>query len=492
MFFGHSSARTRLALLTSAVAIGATMSASPYAATAGTISCNIPQPCALYQNATGPGLEGTSATKTGLLGSATFNATSATNAVAGVTGLDSSTNKNAFNSGVLGTSLYGFGVFGKSIAGTGVVGTSTSGFGVSGTTAAVTTKTSPLHAAVVGKDLSTNGGDNVGVLGITTNGGYGVEGRGGSGALGGVEGVATNGATIGVLGVSPYYGSIGVSGQGVGVIGQSNGASDGVVGISKNGYGVQGIASTTDAGNFFTYGSGIAVDAYSTSGLAVFAATTHPYDVAGYFYNLSASGDGISSYGGRTGLNASGGYTGLAGYSDNYPLVLYTGAGTGVAFVDNFGNLYVHSVSTYLAGARGANIVAYSTKSTTPNVEDVGSAQLADGSAAVTLDPTFAASIDRTVPYHVFVTPGGDTRGLFVATKTANGFVVRETQGGRGNLSFDYRIVASALGEAHKRMALVRNEAIGMPHATLRAPRPAIKSKVPPIPPTLKQLTQHN
>jgi hypothetical protein len=72
----------------------------------------------------------------------------------------------------------------------------------------------------------------------------------------------------------------------------------------------------------------------------------------------------------------------------------------------------------------------------------------------VALDPTFAASIDAGTVYRVFLTPGGDTRGLFVAAKTPRGFIVRETQGGRSTLSFDYRIVATALGQSGQRMAV--------------------------------------
>jgi hypothetical protein len=60
---------------------------------------------------------------------------------------------------------------------------------------------------------------------------------------------------------------------------------------------------------------------------------------------------------------------------------------------------------------------------------------LVSGVAVVRLDPTFAASIDPTMAYRVFVTPAGDTRGLFVATRGATGFVVRESQAGRSTVS---------------------------------------------------------
>ena len=43
-----------------------------------------------------------------------------------------------------------------------------------------------------------------------------------------------------------------------------------------------------------------------------------------------------------------------------------------------------------------------------------------------------------------------------VACSEKGAFIVRETQGGRGTLSFDYRVVGSALGHAGERMGATR------------------------------------
>lgn len=51
------------------------------------------------------------------------------------------------------------------------------------------------------------------------------------------------------------------------------------------------------------------------------------------------------------------------------------------------------------------------------------------------------------------LTPDGDTKGLYVASKSPTQFVVREVQGGRGSLDFDYHIYASHAGSAGVRMA---------------------------------------
>ena len=57
--------------------------------------------------------------------------------------------------------------------------------------------------------------------------------------------------------------------------------------------------------------------------------------------------------------------------------------------------------------------------------------------------------------YYVFLTPLGDTRGLYVSVKTPAAFQVRETLRGRNSLAFDYRIVAHPLGASNDRLPAV-------------------------------------
>jgi hypothetical protein len=85
--------------------------------------------------------------------------------------------------------------------------------------------------------------------------------------------------------------------------------------------------------------------------------------------------------------------------------------------------------------------------------EDFGSGQLASGAAAVTLDSTFAETVNAASDYHVFLTPEGDCRGLYVSHKSATGFEVRELGGGQSNVAFGYRIVALRRGFENVRMA---------------------------------------
>jgi hypothetical protein len=77
------------------------------------------------------------------------------------------------------------------------------------------------------------------------------------------------------------------------------------------------------------------------------------------------------------------------------------------------------------------------------------------------------------------LTPDGDTKGLFVASKSPSGFVVREVQGGHATISFDYHIYATSLGQAGQRMTELTpaQSAAVMPHAPA-VTRNAIKATI--------------
>lgn len=72
--------------------------------------------------------------------------------------------------------------------------------------------------------------------------------------------------------------------------------------------------------------------------------------------------------------------------------------------------------------------------------EDFGSEQLRGGVAVVKIDPRFTQTVNAKVEYHVFLTPNGDCKGLYVHQKNATSFEVRELGGGNSNIKFDYRI----------------------------------------------------
>lgn len=142
------------------------------------------------------------------------------------------------------------------------------------------------------------------------------------------------------------------------------------------------------------------------------------------------------------------------------PLSVYgydtSGNNTGYVLVDSTGNVnYSGSLIGPSATRTGAVVTTYATKATQSNIEDSGTAQLVAGAAVVRLDPLYAQSIDMRTPYRVFLTPDGDSHGLYVAQKTPTAFVVREMQGGHTTLTFDYRILGTAVGHGVDRMAIV-------------------------------------
>jgi hypothetical protein len=100
----------------------------------------------------------------------------------------------------------------------------------------------------------------------------------------------------------------------------------------------------------------------------------------------------------------------------------------------------------------GRPVVTFLGQETSPSVEDAGEAQLIGGHASVLIDPTFASAMDPHVPYLVFITPEGDSNGVYVTSKTPSSFVVRENRGGTSNVQFSYRIIGKPFGVARVRL----------------------------------------
>jgi hypothetical protein len=416
---------------------------------------------------------------------------------------------SGFGNGVYGqtaaTSGFVNGVYGhtSSSGGNGVLGlgdaTSGSANGVFGQTA------SPFGAGVFGNATPTNGqasgvyGQTVNWVGVggqatATSGGpaYGVWGDSVSTSGVGVAGYedATSGFTNGVLGqsVSPNGNGVigfedatsgftnGVSGQSVspngnGVIGVNNSNTgdfnNGVLGInnaaSGNAYGVNGTTATSG------FGAGVAGSALATSGTAfgVFGQTNSPNGPAVFGHAASTSGYPTAVVGF---LDSNDG--GVAGQ-----FVAHTGAGlilqglSGPNFnqvfsVDANGNLHITGNLT-VDGTKsstaklqsGREVALYAVESPENWFEDFGSAELKSGVAWVPLDSSFTEATNPAMTYHVFLTPNGDSNGLYVARKTPIGFEVREHQGSGSNVAFDYRIVVRRRGYETIRMAEVGGDA---------------------------------
>jgi len=94
----------------------------------------------------------------------------------------------------------------------------------------------------------------------------------------------------------------------------------------------------------------------------------------------------------------------------------------------------------------GKMVKVFSMESPEVWFEDFGAGQLMGGITTVALDQKFTQTVNLAKGYHVFVTPKGDCKGLYVSNETKTGFEVRELGGGQSSVAFDYRIVAHRNG----------------------------------------------
>jgi len=243
-----------------------------------------------------------------------------------------------------------------------------------------------------------------------------------------VGGSSTGGATWGVWGIAPTDGVVGVttstSGK-AGVRGLSagtTGLADGVFGKSSNGNGVVGVS------------------------LVKAASGVHGFNDKGVGVTAESKGSGTF---------------GLVSIADSHNTAIFHGYNSvngAHCTIDSNANL---SCTGTISGSaelqsthrndRGERILAYAPESASATIEDVGTARMNGGVANVRFDSAFASMMDRRW-YYVFLTPLGDTRGLYVSMKTPLGFQVRETERGRSNLEFDYRIVAHPLDASDERL----------------------------------------
>jgi hypothetical protein len=168
---------------------------------------------------------------------------------------------------------------------------------------------------------------------------------------------------------------------------------------------------------------------------------------------------------------------------------LYAEANTGpegyyIFTLDASGNINAGSLTTTkgtyarTTGADGTARTLYAPHTTSPVTEDFGEGQLVNGRGYVRLDPALANVIDNRNAYHVFLTPEGDSKGLYVTQKSPTGFVVRESSGGRSTLAFEYRILAKPINENGVRLAV----APPLPHPDSLMPRSRPHRRTGPAP----------
>src|SRR5450755_2004288 len=225
----------------------------------------------------------------------------------------------------------------------------------------------------------------------------------------------------------------------------SNGTS--CFNVQQNSTG-EGIVSSSQLGN--------AVEAHNPGGNAIYAETHSPssmtkhcsYGVVGIdqsedggTMNFGVSGrsyHGTGIFGtSGTGIGVSGASrtaAGLAGTSASAvePALAIQATGSGplmfarnamndkVLKLDQAGNLTIAGVIKTSGSCRqgcskpGEHLISYAPRESSPTMEDFGEGQLVDGSATIRIDRAFANAIDPNSGYLVFITPYGDSKGLYV------------------------------------------------------------------------------
>ncbi|HLH24551.1 MAG TPA: hypothetical protein VK066_18675 [Chloroflexota bacterium] len=275
------------------------------------------------------------------------------------------------------------------------------------------------------------GGPGPGIRGLSgdVNPTWGVAGYAGN------YSTSTPTVTAGVVGNSDnQVGVYGLSVSNTGVLGQTN-TGVGVQGTSNGNVGVLGVSNAS-----------VGVYANSLNQYGLYATSPNNYAAIG----TSNSGTGVyGTSNGNVGVLGTSNSSIGGFFSSSTSTGLYA-TGPSSAFAARFdGPVQVNGAFTVLGGPKSAAVPhpdgtyrrLYCVESPESWFEDIGHGQLTGGRASVALDRDFAALV-HSGDYEVFLTPKGDSRGLYVTGHTAAGFEVREQQGGTSSIAFGYRVVA--------------------------------------------------
>ena len=459
----------------------------------------------------------------------------------GVEGLSTS------GTGMQGASTSGSGIIGSSSSGTGISGSSTSGSGMYGYTLGNTLGTAGTFG-IAGSRTSFNG-----IAGIWGDAAAHVGVFGSSNQYSGVFGASQNGP--GVMGVSStsYGGEFSTSGELTAAVsatssGSTNSALDAstsstdgtaifAVAQSAGGQGIYAEAlggtdsNGTAAIGVFSESTGRGVWGFSTEDTGLFGTSISTSNTREGFVSSNNSYEYIagvwadtsrprinSTYStiyslGALVATADDNTAGLMENNSEYPtLQLYNngsgGAGPNIAGVmqatgkdgtcgiGSRGDLSCTGQVKTLSTTGSARMVETYTMQSAENwMEDFGSGSLSGGATTVTLDPVFLETANTGTEYHVFLTPRGDSKGLYVTNLTANGFEVHESGGGQSSLAFDYRIVAKRRGFESQRLTdvteafkaeLAHNHASAVPIGSAR------EKQAQPLVPAVHRPPVHN
>lgn len=313
----------------------------------------------------------------------------------------------------------GVGVFGSSTSTTGT------NYGVSGISDSVN------GAGVYGQETAGTG-LNAGVNGVSTStSGVGVYG----------QATSTTGNTIGVLGVSASSSGFGGNFSNT----STSGTSTGLIAITSSPDGIglysEGVSSSMTGEGLTDFPLGVWGDTNVSGGVAV----------------AGTADDGVAVEGRNDSTNiATADFENEEDSNETAPVLLAHATNTGGnCLIDAGGDLYCNGTKSGVVPVDGGSrkVALYAVEAPENWFEDFGAGQLVHGSAVIAFEPTYAQTINSEMEYHVFLTPTGDCKGLYVSNRTASGFEVHELGGGTSNIGFDYRIMARRKGYEQIRLA---------------------------------------
>lgn len=314
-----------------------------------------------------------------------------------------------------------------------------------------------------------------GVVGI----GGGADGFGETGVFG--EGSPTNqglGTMPGLWGNNNGAGP-GLAGQCKSEAGQPDEAIAAVHGLSVDGTG--GLCESTNGPGLVALGPAVGVLGLSTSESGLVGISEGEYGIVG----TSTTGPGCD---GRSTNNVGGGFgTENAGVPG---LVAFNSQAGGGPAGNGSGGMFLNGGWVVVNGLKSAAVptsrgtrLLYCLEATVALFEDFGVARLVNGRARVELDSLFAETVE-TGSYHIFLTPRGDNKGLYIAVRDARGFEIREGGGGTASIEVNYRVVAPRKGlQPNHRLARFRPPEPPKP-VELKRPKPLTlpKPKLPEKP----------
>ena len=361
-----------------------------------------------------------------------------------------------------------------------VTGNVTSSAVVQGVQGFFTNATGAVPVEAVENDTTRVDDAIAGIIYSAQAGSAGVEGTAlaRSGQVFGVEGTAQSTSAFGVYGVDSARSTEGSNNGGSGGVWGDAGSigAEGILATADNAYGVvainnsgpfvaveaENVSQTGQATGIYgaslsVTGTGILGQSVRESNTYMASAGTVPMGVygdtgaAGGVGVLGTADSGYAVYG----LNNGSYVTGLfINQSSAASYALEAGTFSRHCTIDTSGDLQcTGSTSAVAALPDQRQVRLYAVQSPENWFEDFGSGQLSNGRAVITLEPTFAQTVNTGAEYHVFLTPNGDSRGLYVTGKNATSFEVHEQGGGTSSVTFDYRIVARRTGYENVRLA---------------------------------------